>query len=88
MALSPKPREAVLAAFHAPGVTLSRGPAGYQDRTKGADAPVVTVRTANTLIDGFLAVYDDPAVPSALTLTPHGIAEGRRIADAPKAAAA
>ena len=86
--LTQKPREAVLAAFHAPGVSLSRGPFGYQDHSKGAHAPVVTVRTANTLIEAGIAVYDDPIIPSVLTLTPVGIAEARRIAEVPKAKAA
>ena len=88
MALSQKPREAVLAAFHAPGVTLSRCCGGFFDRCKGPDAPKVTVRTANTLVESGIAVYDDPAVPGELTLTPDGIAEARRIAaEAPRARA-
>ena len=77
MALTPKPREAVLAAFHAPGVTLERCCGGFFDPGKGPALPKVTVRTANTLVETGMAVYDDPIIPNTLTLTPDGIAIGR-----------
>lgn len=77
MALTQKPREAVLAAFHAPGVTLYRGSDGFFDRSKGAQSPKVTIRTANTLVESGIGVYDDPAIPTTFTLTPEGIRTGR-----------
>ena len=85
MALTHKLQQGLLAAFHAPGVTLNRGRNGYFDRSKGPRPDiVVTTRTAKTLVDGGMAVYDDPVVPSALTLTPDGIQIAR---DADTAAA-
>ena len=75
--LTPKLQEALLAAFHAPGVTLNRCCAGYFDGSRGAQSPKVTVRTANALVDADLAVYNDPVIPSCLTLTPAGIEAGR-----------
>ena len=75
--LTQKPREAVLAAFNAPGVTLYRCCGGFFDRSKGAQSPKVTLRTANNLVESGIGVYDDPAVPSTFTLTPEGIRTGR-----------
>ena len=85
MALTPKLREAALLAFHAPGVTLTRCCGGWRDPSQGAASPVVTTRTANTLVETGMAVYNEPLVPSALTLTPSGIADARAYA-APVAA--
>lgn len=85
MALTHKLQEGLLEAFHAPGVTLTRCASGYFNRSKGpTPSVVVTKRTAITLVEGGMAVYDDPIVPSALTLTPDGIQIAR---DAAKAAA-
>lgn len=79
MALTHKVEEGLLAAFHAPGVTLIRCRAGYFDRSKGPRPEVVvTTRTANALVEGCMAVYDDPIVPSSLTLTPDGIQIARQ----------
>lgn len=77
MALTPKLREAALLAFHAPGVTLTRCCGGWRDPSKGGQSPVVTTRTANTMVDTGLAIYNEPLVPSALTLIPAGIAAVR-----------
>ena len=76
--LTPKPREAVLSAIHAPDHALVRCCGGYFDRT-ARPAPIVTVRTANTLVDMGLANYDHPIVPSRLILTPAGVSEAERI---------
>lgn len=76
MALTPKLQDALLSAFHAPGVTLNRCAAGYFDRSRGprpAAGAAVTVRTANALVQDGLAEFNDPHVPSSLTLTPAGI---------------
>ena len=75
--LTAKPREAVLTAYNAPGVTLHRCCGGFFDRSKGAQSPKVTVRTANGLVESGIGVYDDPYVPSTFTLTPEGIRTGR-----------
>lgn len=80
MALTPKLREAALLAYHAPGVTLVRCCGGYRDPSKPATSPVVTPRTANTMVVTGMAVYNEPLVPSGLTLTPDGIATARHYA--------
>lgn len=76
MALTDKPREGLLMAAAAPCVTLSRCARGYYDKTRNdapQTAPVVTTRTAITLVDMGLAEFNDPDVPSSFTLTPLGI---------------
>lgn len=73
MALTPKLEEGLQLAFHAPGVTLKRGRAGFFNEAQGPDSPAVTIRTANTLVDMGMAEFNDPIVPSSLTLTPYGI---------------
>lgn len=76
--LTPKLQAGLLAAFNAPGVTLNRCRDGFFDRGKGpVPADVVNRRTAQTLVDYGWAVFDDPDVPSSLTLTPAGIQIGR-----------
>lgn len=88
--LTPKPREAVLSAFHAPDHALARCCGGYFDRTPRpflhGPAPVVTVRTANTLVEMGLADYDDPFIPSMLRLTDSGVAEATYILQQSRAA--
>ena len=79
--LTPKPQEALLLARGAATHTLNRCRGGWFNRSSNP-APqaseVVTTRTANTLVDMGLAEYDDAMLPSALTLTPAGIAEAAR----------
>ena len=82
--LTPKLQEALLAAFHAPGVTLNRCCGGFFDASKGAQSPKVTMRTCNALVEGGMAVYNNPDIPSCVTLTPDGIQIAR---DALRAAA-
>jgi hypothetical protein len=77
MALQPTAHAAVLLAFNAPGVSLSRCPGGFRDADKPYSRTVVTTRTANLLVDEGVAVYDDPYCPRTLTLTPAGIQYGR-----------
>lgn len=83
--LTPKLQAALLAAFHAPAVTLNRCNGGFFDRGRGpVPLDVITRRTAQALVDGGMAVFDDATVPSCITLTPDGIQLAR---DASKAAA-
>lgn len=91
MALTPKIEHALLIAFHAPGVTLNRCAAGYFDRSRGPrpdPAVAVHVRTANALVDAGWAEYNDPHVPSSLTLTPAGVRVACATLDAQEQAAA
>lgn len=81
-ALTQKPREALLAAFRAPNHTLVRCGVADHLRAGGCafrnpldpQSPVVTRRTANDLRNTMLAEFNNPTIPSALTLTPKGIA--------------
>lgn len=85
--LTPKPQEALLLAHGAANHTLNRCRGGWYDRSRNPapqNAEVVTTRTANTLVEMGLADYDDPMLPSGLTLTKHGTAEAARIVAASK----
>lgn len=87
--LTPKPQEALLLAFAATNHTLHRCRGGWFNRSSNPAAQaseVVTTRTANTLVDMGLADYDDPMLPSALTLTIRGATEAARIIGAKQAA--
>lgn len=97
MALTQKPREALLAAFHAPNHTLIRCGVSTHLRASGCafrnpldpQSPVVTRRTANELRNAMLADFNDPTIPSALTLTARGVALAQALlVDAPEQAAA
>lgn len=87
MQLTPKPREALLAAFHAPAHTLIRCAGGFRNPEDPRAAPV-TRRTANELSNAMLAEFNDRDVPSALTLTARGVAEALRLQAESLAAAA
>lgn len=79
--LTPKLQDAVQLAGAATAHTLNRCRGGWYNRSAPAapqGAQVVTTRTANTLVEMGLADYDDATLPSALTLTPAGIAEAAR----------
>lgn len=75
MTLTHKLREGLLLAAAAPCVTLTRCARGYYDTRDcpPQTAPVVTTRTAIVLVDMGLAEFNDPDVPSSVTLTPLGI---------------
>lgn len=78
--LTPKPRDALLAAFRARQHSLTRCRGGFSDTASAVSpASIVTVRTANALVDMRLAIYDHPRIPLRLSLTADGIAEARRI---------
>lgn len=98
MQLTQKPREALLAAFHAPDHTLVRCGVADHLRSGGCafrnplkpQSTAVTRRTANELRNAMLADFNDPTIPSALTLTAQGLALARslRPADASERVAA
>lgn len=87
----PKPREALLAAFHAPNHTLVRCGVAEHLRASGCafrnphlpQSDAVTRRTANELRNAMLADFNDDSIPSALTLTPKGIALAQSLQQAP-----
>lgn len=91
MQLTPKPREALLAAFHAPNHTLVRCGVAEHLRASGCafrnpqlpQSDAVTRRTANELRNAMLADFNDDSIPSALTLTPKGIALAQSLQQAP-----
>lgn len=74
--LTPALHAALMLAASAPAHRLTRCRGGWHDRPQ--KAAIVTTRTANALVAVGLAAYDDDALPSALTLTPDGIAEAAR----------
>lgn len=77
MIITPKLGEALMIALDA-GHTLVRCAHGFQDPGARRYAeyeghiPSITRRTANTLVNACLAEFNDPDVPSALTLTDRG----------------
>lgn len=77
MDITPKLGGALLLALIAPGHCLTRCRDGFRDRDH---AWVVTRRTANTLVETNLADYNDRTLPSALTLTPKGVAVAQEFA--------
>jgi hypothetical protein len=70
MDITPKLREALQCAATAPNATLVRCCKGFRPAGQFASRPVVTRRTANTLVNAMLASFNDRTLPSALTLTP------------------
>ncbi|MFN3310119.1 MAG: hypothetical protein ACK40R_00235 [Thermomonas sp.] len=85
MALTPKPHEALLLAHGATGHGLQRCRGGWCDKARPG-TPVVTTRTANTLVDMGLADYDDAMLPSTLTLTAYGVSTAQAAQQMPVAA--
>lgn len=87
MQLTQKPREALLAAFRAPDHTLVRCGVAEHLRAAGCafrnplepQSAAVTRRTANELRNAMLADFNDPTIPSALTLTKQGLALARSL---------
>ena len=73
MDITPKLREALQCAASAPNATLVRCCKGFRPAGQFASRPVVTRRTANTLVNAGLADYNDRQLPSSLTLTPKGL---------------
>lgn len=73
MQLTPKLREALQLAASAPGHTMTRCCKGFRPAGQFGHPPVVTRRTANALVNGMLADYNDRTLPSAFTLTPKGV---------------
>jgi len=73
MDITPKLREALQCAATAPNATLVRCCKGFRPAGQFASRPVVTRRTANTLVNAMLASFNDRTLPSALTLTPRGL---------------
>lgn len=74
MKLTPKLREALQCAASAADHTLVRCCKGFRPKGQFTARPPVTRRTANELVNAMLADFNDRAIPSALTLTPRGIA--------------
>lgn len=77
MHITPKLRTGLLAVAASPTHRLVRCPGGY--RPDGADAPVITTRTVNSMERGYLVAFEHDTFPPAASLT----AKGRRLAYAP-----
>lgn len=72
--LTPKLREAVTAAFHAPGHKLVRCAGGYKPN-QGSDAQAITRRAVNMLERDYVLRYEGDMHASAVLTT-----KGERIA--------
>lgn len=90
MQLTPKLREALQLAAGATNHRLIRCCGGFRPQGQFGKNPVVTRRTANVLRNAMLADFNNPTIPSALTLTPKGIALAQSLlaGDQPAKAAA
>lgn len=75
MDITPKLRAALQLAATAPGHTMTRCCKGFRPAGQYGHPPVVTRRTANALVAGMLADYNDRTLPSAFTLTPKGLSQ-------------
>jgi hypothetical protein len=73
MQLTPKLREALQLAASAPDHRLVRCCKGFRPAGTFGSQPLVTRRTANSLVNACLANFNDRALPSAVTLTPRGL---------------
>lgn len=90
MQLTPKLREALQLAAGATNHRLIRCCGGFRPEGQFGKHTVVTRRTANVLRNTMLADFNNPTIPSALTLTPKGIALAQSLlaGDQPAKAAA
>lgn len=79
--ITPKLREALL-ALHAQATPAKRTRGGF-----AAGTHIITRRTANTLVEHGLALYDNANFPSQLRATSAGKRIGVELAAAPRAKA-
>lgn len=73
MQLTPKIREALLLAASAPKHQLVRCHQGFRPSGVRSSQAAVSRRTANQLVNGMLADFNDRTLPSCVTLTQRGL---------------
>lgn len=77
MIITEKFGDALLLALRAPGHRLIRCSKGFREP---GNWPVVTRRTANAVVNANLGDFNDRTLPSAITLTPKGVAVAQEFA--------